>query len=74
MVAAFAVAVQAGDAKDCQVKDKDKPVCCPSKAKTCEKAKEGTCCPFSKGACCKKKQAQDKQSPVTSPKGAEAAK
>lgn len=72
MVAAFAVAVQAGDAKNCQVKDK--PACCPSKAQASEQAKEGTCCPYAKAACCKKKQAPAKQSALASPKAAESAK
>ena len=39
MVLAFAVAVQAGDAKTCQDKDKDKPACCASKVKTSTEAK-----------------------------------
>ena len=51
MVVAFAVAVQAGDAKTCQVKDKDKPACCPSKVKSlARQAKAGaTAAPFAKG-------------------------
>jgi hypothetical protein len=72
IVAAFAVAAQAGDAKTCQVKDKDKPACCPSKAKASDQAKEGTC-PFAKGATCSK-QAPAKQAGLKSPKAADAAK
>ena len=64
---AFAVAAQADDAKTCQVKDKDKPACCPSKVKTSEQAKEG-CCPFAKSASCK--QAPVKQTSLPSPKAA----
>ena len=53
MVMAFAVAVQAGDAKTCQVSDKDKPACCPSKVKTSLETKttpvsdpaQPSCCP-----------------------------
>ena len=72
MVMAFAVAVQAGDAKTCQVKDKDKPACCPSKVKTSAQVKEGTC-PFAKSAC-GNKQAPAKQTALVSPKAADAAK
>jgi hypothetical protein len=71
MVLAFAVAVQAGDAKTCQDKDKDKPACCASKVKTSDQAKEG-CCPFAKSACCK--QAPVKQTALLSPKAADATK
>ena len=67
IVMAFAVAVQAGDAKTCQVKDKDKPACCPSKAKAGEQAKAGTC-PFAKDAACKQKEV--KQTSLPSPKAA----
>jgi hypothetical protein len=71
IVMAFAVAVQADDAKTCQVKDKEKPACCASKAKTSEQAKEG-CCPFAKSACAK--QAPVKQTVLVSPKAASDAK
>jgi hypothetical protein len=81
IVMAFAVAVQADDAKKCQVKDQDKPSCCPSKVKTSDQAKEGTC-PFAKSACGKQKEASAttakattaKQTALLSPKAAEAAK
>ena len=74
MVAAFAVAVQAGDTKSCQekCKDKDKPACCPSKAKAADKAKDG-CCPFAKSDSCPKKDAAKKEG-LQSPKAADAAK
>jgi hypothetical protein len=71
MVMAFAVAVQADDAKPCQEKDKDKPACCPSKVKVSTEAKEGSC-PFAKAACCK--QAPVKQTVLASPKAAADAK
>jgi hypothetical protein len=71
MVLAFAVAVQAGDAKTGQDKDKDKPACCASKVKVSTEAKEGSC-PFAKAACCK--QTQVKQTALLSPKAADAAK
>ena len=67
MVLAFAVAVQAGDTKTCQDKDKDKPACCAGKVKTSDQAKEGAC-PFAKSACCK--QAPVKQTVLASPKAA----
>jgi len=64
-VVAFAVAVQAGDAKTSQTKDQDQPTCCGGKMKTSTQVKtktstqvaEGTapaakCC----GGCCKQKQ------------------
>jgi hypothetical protein len=70
MVLAFAVAVQAGDAKTGQDKDKDKPACCASKVKTSDEAKG--CCPFAKSACCK--QTQVKQTVLLSPKAAADAK
>jgi hypothetical protein len=70
IVMAFAVAVQAGDAKTSQDKDKDKPACCASKVKTSDQAK-GTC-PFAKSACCK--QAPAKQTALASPKTADAVK
>jgi hypothetical protein len=65
IVVAFAVAVQAGDAKPSQNKDKEKPACCASKVKTSEQAKEGTC-PFAKSASCKQKEV--KQTSLPSPK------
>ena len=74
MVLAFAVAVQAGDAKTAQVKDKDAPACCGGKVKTSYEATsteaKGTC-PFAKAACCK--QAPVKQTVLLSPKAAETA-
>jgi hypothetical protein len=70
MVLAFAVAVQAGDAKTCQDKDKDKPACCASKVKTSDEAKGSY--PFAKSACCK--QAPVKQTVLLSPKAASDAK
>jgi hypothetical protein len=73
IVMAFAVAVQADDAKTCPAKDKDKPSCCPGKAKAGEQAKEGTC-PFAKKEGCKAKTEAAKQSALQSPKAAEANK
>jgi hypothetical protein len=67
VVLAFAVAVQAGDAKTTQTKDKDKPACCAGMAKTSDQAK-GTC-PFAKGAC--SKAAAVKQTALLSPKAAD---
>jgi hypothetical protein len=72
IVMAFAVAVQADDAKTCPAKDKEKPSCCPSKAKAGEQAKEG--CPFAKKECCKAKTEVAKQAALQSPKAAEASK
>ena len=74
IVAAFAVAAQAGDAKSCQdkCKDKDKPACCPSKVKVSTEAKSG-CCPMAKTASCSKKAAA-KQTALVSPKAADTAK
>jgi hypothetical protein len=71
MVLAFAVAVQAGDAKTGQDKDKDAPTCCTGKVKVSNQAKEGSC-PFAKAACCK--QAPVKQTVLLSPKAAGDAK
>ncbi len=68
MVMAFAVAVQAGDAKQPQNKDNEKPACCASKMKTSDQAKEGTC-PFAKGGCAKQKETKQKTS-LPSPKAA----
>ncbi len=72
MAMAFAVAVQAGDAKVSQ--DKDKGACCASKMKTSAQAKEGTC-PFAKSACCSQqaqaKQTKVKQQVLLSPKAAD---
>ncbi|HOX55732.1 MAG TPA: hypothetical protein P5205_08910 [Candidatus Paceibacterota bacterium] len=77
MVMAFAVAVQADDAKCCPLKDKDKPACCPSKVKTSVQAKEGVC-PVGKAACCSKKTAAKanaaKQTALVSPKATDSAK
>jgi hypothetical protein len=67
MVLAFAVAVQAGDAKTAPAKDQDMPSCCGSKVKTSTEAK-GTC-PFAKAACCKKTAV--KQTVLMSPKAAD---
>jgi hypothetical protein len=74
IVAAFAVAAQAGDAKSCQEKctAKDKPACCPSKVKVSTEAKGGAC-PMAKSAACTK-QTAPKQSVLASPKAADAAK
>jgi hypothetical protein len=76
IVMAFAVAVQADDAKKSQVKDQDKPACCASKMKTSDQAKEGGC-PFAKSACCKSKGAKAttaKQTVLASPKVADTTK
>ena len=70
IVMAFAVAAQAGDAKTCQDKDKDKPACCASKVKTSNEAKGS--CPYAKAACCK--QAPVKQTVLLSPKAADTAR
>lgn len=70
MVLAFAVAVQAGDAKTAPAKDKDMPACCGGgsiKVKTSTEAKET--CPFAKAACCKKTAV--KQPVLMSPKAAD---
>jgi hypothetical protein len=79
MVVAFAVAVQAGDDKTSQ--DKDKPACCASqKTKVSTEAnteKEAGCCPFAKAACCKQmatKQATAKQPVLFSPKAMDTAR
>jgi hypothetical protein len=77
MVLAFAVAVQADDAKTKQTKDQDKPACCASKMKVSNSKDEGGC-PFAKAACCdKKEQAKKdtaKQPVLLSPKAADTAK
>jgi hypothetical protein len=72
-VMAFAVSVQAGDAKPCKdtCKVKDKPACCASKVKVSTEAKEG-CCPFAKSAACTKKAAA-KRPVLASPKAADTA-
>jgi len=62
MTVAFALAVQAGDAKTS--KDSDKAACC-SKAKSSDQAKSA-CCSMTKGASCK---APGKQA-LLSPKAA----
>jgi hypothetical protein len=64
IVMAFAVAVQAGDAKTAQDTTKDTGGCCASKVKVSTEAKEATC-PFAKAACCK--QSSAKQTPVKQP-------
>ncbi len=75
MAMAFAVAVQAGDAKVCQ--DKDKAACGASKTKTSMETKEATC-PFAKAACCSKqtaaKETKTKQLVLLSPKAADLAR
>ncbi len=55
MAMAFAVAVQAGDAKTCQAKDKTAAGCCGEKMKTSTQA-QGTC-PFAAKATCTKQTA-----------------
>ena len=78
MVLAFAVAVQADDAKTCP--DKDKSACCGGKVKTSNEAEAS--CPVAKSKCCQQaavKQAAVKQAPVKqtallSPKAASDAK
>ena len=74
VLAAFAVAVQAGDAKSCQekCKDKDKAAACPMKTKVSTEAKGG-CCPMAKSAACTK-QTPAKQTALLSPKAADTAK
>jgi len=80
MVLAFAVAVQAGDAKKVQDKDKGQPACCASKVKTSNPEQPACCaskvktsaeakgtCPAGKSGCCKKK-AVVKQTGLLSPK------
>jgi hypothetical protein len=70
IVMAFAVAVQAGDAKTAQDTAKDTPGCCASKVKVSTEAKEGSC-PFAKAACCKQssaKQTAARQPVLMSPK------
>lgn len=67
MVLAFAVAVQAGDAKQVQDKDKDQPSCCASKVKTSDQAKGTSSTAKSCCGCCKKK-APVKQTGLLSPK------
>jgi hypothetical protein len=66
IIMAFAVAVQADDAKTGQ--DKEKSACCASKVKTSAETKGG--CPFAKSACCK--QAPVKQTVLLSPKASDA--
>jgi hypothetical protein len=70
MVLAFAVAVQAGDAKTCPLKNSDKPACCADKAKMSTGTKG--CCPFAKAACCKS--ASAKQTVLRSPKDSDTAR
>ena len=69
MVLAFAVAVQAGDAKTSQAKDKDAPSCCSSKMKTSNEAKGS--CPFAATACCKQTKVK---TVLLSPKAADTAR
>jgi hypothetical protein len=78
MVMAFAVAVQAGDTKCAQDKDKDKPACCASKVKTSTEAKDEGGCPFAKAAGCNKqaqaKAAKEKQPVLLTPKATDTVK
>jgi hypothetical protein len=71
IVMAFAVAVQAGDAKTCQDKTKEEGGCCASKMKVSTEAKGS--CPFMKAAACAKP-APVKQTALLSPKAADQAK
>ena len=79
IVMAFAVAVQAGDAKVSQNKENDKPACCDKDKSACSASKLPTAyqteasCPFAKSACCSKK-ASVKQTALLSPKAADAAR
>ncbi len=72
VVLAFAVAVQAGDAKKGPAKEQDLPACCGGKMKTSTqvKDKEATC-PMTKCSNCKQKVV--KQTALLSPKAAGAA-
>ena len=73
IVMAFAVAVQAGDAKTSQDRS-DKPACCASKVKTSMRAKEETSS-TAKGCCgCCKQKAAVKQTALLSPKAADLVK
>ena len=74
VVLAFAVSVQAGDAKAKQTKDAEKPACC-SKTKVSKDDAAG--CPFTKSACCDSKEGKKeakkdcgKQQVLQSPKAA----
>ncbi len=75
MVAGFAIAVQAGDAKTCPNKTADTAGCCCHKTKTSLQVKtsqeaKGTC-PFAKSACTKQTAANKtkvKQTVLLSPK------
>ncbi len=74
MVMAFAVAVQAGDGKQCT--EKQKAACAAAKTKVSKD--EGTC-PLAKSACCAKKQQEAKkdtakQPVLLAPKAADTAK
>lgn len=71
---AFAVALQAGDAKDSKVATQDKPACCAKAKETAET--KGTC-PFAKTECCKQTQAKEttvKQQALLSPKASSEAR
>ena len=68
MLLASLVAVQAGDAKTSQAKDKETPSCCGGMVKTSYETK-GTC-PAAKTACCKAAPAI-KQTALLSPKAAD---
>jgi hypothetical protein len=72
IVMAFAVAVQAGDAKTSQ--DKDKAGCSGCKVKTSVQAKEATSSTAKSGCGCCKMKAPVKQTGLPSPKAADAAK
>ena len=69
IVMAFAVAVQAGDAKTSQAKDQEQPACCGGKMKTSTQVNEG---PSSATGCCGccKQQTPAKQVALLSPKAA----
>ena len=70
IVAAFAVAVQAGDAKTSQPKDQDQPACCGSKMKTSTQVKEVTASTEKSCCGCCKQQTAVKQVALMSPKAA----
>ncbi len=73
---AFAVAVQAGDAKDSKVATQEKPACCANKTKTSVSTEAKGTCPFAKTECCKQQTqakaaaAKPQQQALLSPKAA----
>ena len=77
IVMAFAVAVQAGDAKTSQAKDQEQPACCGGKMKTSTQVKVKTSTQVNEGpssatgccGCCKQ-QTPAKQVALLSPKAA----